>query len=219
MASLVIFGAGDIARVAATRFEHDSAHSVAAFTVDKAYRHADEFCGKPLVDFERLTMDFPPSKYQMFVATGYSEMNRLRARKCKESRDLGYVLASYISTKAILSAPVTHGDNVLVLEGCILQSWTTIGNNVTLWSGCHIGHDSTIEDDCFLAPEVAISGRVHVGAGCFLGINSTVRNGITLGSETLIGAGAVITQDTAPRSVHVAPRSLSLRRRSLEITI
>ena len=38
MARLVIFGAGDIARLAHHYFTHDSPHEVAAFVVDRNYR-------------------------------------------------------------------------------------------------------------------------------------------------------------------------------------
>ena len=54
MAKLVIFGAGDIARLAHHYFTHDSPHEVAAFVVDRAFRQADEFQGLPLIDAERL---------------------------------------------------------------------------------------------------------------------------------------------------------------------
>jgi hypothetical protein len=51
MAKLVIFGTGDIARLAHYYFTRDSRHPVVAFTVDAPYRSADEFLGLPLVDF------------------------------------------------------------------------------------------------------------------------------------------------------------------------
>ena len=43
MSDLVIFGTGDIARLAHRYFETDSPHTVAAFTVDRDYRKADSF--------------------------------------------------------------------------------------------------------------------------------------------------------------------------------
>ena len=41
MARVVIFGAGDIARLAHYYFTHDSDHEVVAFTVDEEYRTGD----------------------------------------------------------------------------------------------------------------------------------------------------------------------------------
>ena len=63
MAKLVIFGAGDIARLAHHYFTHDSPHEVAAFVVDRAFRQGDEFQGLPLIDAEDATQRFPSSDY------------------------------------------------------------------------------------------------------------------------------------------------------------
>ena len=72
------------------------------------------------------------------------------------------------------------GDNCFILEDNTIQPFVTIGNNVTLWSGNHIGHDSVIEDHCFITSHVVVSGHVRVGARSFLGVNATLRNAITI---------------------------------------
>jgi hypothetical protein len=51
MAKLVLFGAGDIARLAQYYFTHDSEHDVVAFCVDQEYRTASEFLGLTVVSF------------------------------------------------------------------------------------------------------------------------------------------------------------------------
>jgi acetyltransferase-like isoleucine patch superfamily enzyme len=94
-----------------------------------------------------------------------------------------------------------------------------IGNNVTLWSGSHIGHDSVIEDHCFIAPCVVISGHVHIHKYCFIGVNATLRNSITIAPETLIGAGAVITKDTVEKGVYVPQRAQLLKKKSDKIEV
>ena len=55
-------------------------------------------------------------------------------------------------------SPRPPGDNCFILEDNTVQPFVTIGNNVTLWSGNHIGHDSVIEDDCFISSHVVVSG-------------------------------------------------------------
>ena len=101
-----------------------------------------------------------------------------------------------------------------------MQPFVRIGSDVTLWSGNHIGHDSTIGDHCFISSHVVVSGHVHDRHHCFIGVNATLRNGITIAEYTLVGAGALIMKDTAPRSVYIA-RSAPVRptRRSDEIDL
>ncbi len=201
---LVIFGAGDIARLAHRYFAQDSPLEVAAFTVDAAFRSAPSFQGLPLVDFETVASEYPPTEFQMFVAMSYKQMNSLRAAKYEEAKRLGYRLASYVSSRCTYLADQPVGDNCFVLEDNTIQPFATIGNDVTLWSGNHIGHDSSVGDHCFVSSHVVVSGHVQIGPYCFLGVNATLRNSISLGERTLVGAGAVIMKDTAPRSVHLA---------------
>ena len=219
MADLIIFGAGDIARLAHQYFARDSPHRVVAFTVDSGYRSADEFCGLPVVDFESVVERYPPAQYHMFVALSYARMNRVRAEKYTRAKEIGYSLVSYVSSRCSYLTDNPPGDNCFILEDNTVQPFVRIGNNVTLWSGNHIGHDSTIDDHVFVTSHVVISGNVRVGSFCFLGVNATLRNSITLAPETLVGAGAAIMKNTKPKSVYVAPRAELLDKTSDAITL
>jgi sugar O-acyltransferase (sialic acid O-acetyltransferase NeuD family) len=219
VADLVVFGAGDIARLAHRYFTRDSDHRVAAFAVDRAFRTADAFLGLPLVDFEDVATRYPPDRYRMFVAVSYTGMNRVRAAKYDAAKALGYTFVSYVSSRCTWLTDHPAGDNCFILEDNTVQPFVRIGNDVTLWSGNHIGHDSVIEDHCFIASHVVVSGHVRVGAYCFIGVNATLRNSITLGTETLVGAGAVIMKDTAPKSVYVAGRTDVFPKTSDKVTL
>ena len=111
------------------------------------------------------------------------------------------------------------GDNCFILEDNTIQPFAKIGNNVTLWSGNHIGHDSTIEDHCFIASHVVVSGHVRVGTRSFIGVNATLRNTITIAPESIIGAGAVIMKDTRPKGVYLAERAKLFSKSSDEIDL
>lgn len=219
MARLVIFGAGDIARLAHYYFATDSSHEVAGFVVDAAFRTADTFLGLPLSDAEDAVARYPPDAYSMFVALSYAKMNRLRAAKYAAMKAAGYHLESYVSSRCSYLAQTPPGDNCFILEDNTVQPFVTIGNDVTLWSGNHIGHDAVIEDHCFITSHVVVSGYVRVGARSFLGVNATLRNSITLGEQTLVGAGAIIMKDTAPKSVYLPERAKVFQKTSDEIEL
>ncbi len=217
MARLVIFGAGDIARLAHFYFTTDSEHDVAAFAVDRAYRQSESFLDLPLCDAEDLTARYPPSEYAMFVALSYARMNRLRAEKYNAFRAAGYRLVTYVSSRCTYLSQVPPGDNCFILEDNTIQPFVTIGNNVTLWSGNHIGHDSVIDDHCFISSHVVVSGHVHVGERVFIGVNATLRNSIAIAAGTLIGAGSVIMKSTKPNTVYMPERAKLFPKSSDEI--
>ncbi|HEX5874402.1 MAG TPA: acetyltransferase [Pyrinomonadaceae bacterium] len=219
MAKLIIFGAGDIARLAHYYFTRDSEHQVIAFTVDQKYRQGETFLDLPLVSFEEVTDSYPPDECKMFVALSYARMNRLREEKYHAAKEKGYELVSYISSRCSFLTDHPVGDNCFILEDNTIQPFVRIGNNVTLWSGNHIGHDATIEDHCFLASHIVVSGYVRIGNNCFIGVNATLRNSITIAPETLIGAGAVIMKDTVPKGVYLPPRAELSKKTSDEIEL
>lgn len=207
MSDLVIFGAGDIARLAHYYFTRDSDHRVVAFAVDREYRTAESFRGLPLICFEDAPALYPPDTHAMFVALSYSKMNKVRSAKYQRAKELGYSLASYVSSRCTVLTDTPVGDNCFILEDNTIQPFVTIGSDVTLWSGNHIGHDVTIDDHCFISSHVVISGHVRVGHHCFIGVNATLRNSITIAPETLIGAGAVIMKSTRERGVYLPARA------------
>jgi sugar O-acyltransferase (sialic acid O-acetyltransferase NeuD family) len=219
MAQLVIFGAGDIARLAHLYFTRDSDHQVAAFTVNAEYRTGNSFQDLPLVDFEDVTLRYPPEEFRMFVALSYARMNRLRAEKYFNAKEKGYELLSYVSSRCSFLTDHPIGDNCFILEDNTVQPFVRIGNNVTLWSGNHIGHDATIDDHCFLASHIVVSGYVHIRSYCFLGVNATIRNSIEIAAETLIGAGAVIMKDTVEKGVYLPQRAELFKKKSDEIEL
>ncbi|HEX5053994.1 MAG TPA: acetyltransferase [Planctomycetota bacterium] len=219
MTKLVLFGTGDIARLAHHYFATDSEHEVVAFTVDGAYVRGDTFRGLPLVAFEHVVERYPPADHAMFVALSYAQMNGLRAAKYHAARQLGYRLVSYVSSRCTNLASGPFGDNCFILEDNTIQPFVEIGNDVTLWSGNHIGHDARIGDHVFIASHVVVSGHVEIGESCFLGVNATLRNSIVIAPHTLVGAGATIMADTVEHGVYLAPRATLSARRSDEVKL
>jgi sugar O-acyltransferase (sialic acid O-acetyltransferase NeuD family) len=219
VAKLIVFGAGDIARLARFYFATDSEHEVIAFTVDAAYRTADEFEGLPLIVVDDITRQYPPSDFKMFVALSYARMNQVRAEKYAQIKALGYDLVSYVSSRCSYLSQHPPGDNCFILEDNTVQPFVRIGNDVTLWSGNHIGHDSTIADHCFISSHVVVSGHVEIGPSCFIGVNATLRNSIVIGERTLIGAGAVVMKNTRPGSVYPGSRAQPISRTSDQMDV
>jgi sugar O-acyltransferase (sialic acid O-acetyltransferase NeuD family) len=203
MKKLVIFGSGDIAQLAHRYFCTDSAYEVVGFTVDAAYTQAPEFSGLPLVPFDQLETRFPPSEHALFVALSYSKLNAVRKEKYLVGKAMGYEFASYVSSRATMLNDGIVGENCFILEDNTVQPFVRIGNNVTLWSGNHIGHHSILMDHSFVASQVVISGGVEVGEQCFIGVNATLRDHIRIGARCVVGAGALMLTDAEADGVYI----------------
>ncbi len=216
---IIIFGTGDIAQIANYYFDIDSPYEVVAFTVDKEYLTISDFEGKPVVAFEDIDAIYPPGSYKMFIATSYANLNKIRESKYQAAKQKGYELVSYISSKCSYMSQYPTGDNCFIFEDNTVQPFVKIGSNVTLWSGNHIGHHSTIEDHNFISSHVVISGHCHIKSNCFIGVNATLHNNVILAEENVIAAGAIITKSTESQAVWVPSRSVLLDKKSSEIKI
>jgi sugar O-acyltransferase (sialic acid O-acetyltransferase NeuD family) len=204
MKKVVLFGTGDFARVAAVYLRTDSAYEVAAFTANENRITERRLLDLDVVPFETIEQTHPPDQFAMFVAIGFKRLNKARAEIYNQCKAKGYELISYINSKAVQWGEITVGDNCFIFENNVLQPFVRIGNDVIIWSGNHIGHDSVIGDHCFIASHAVISGNVKIGSHCFIGVNATFRDGITVGPECVIGAGALILKDTKPGEVYAA---------------
>lgn len=206
MKKLVMYGTGLVTEVADFYFRNDSDYEVVAFTNAAEFITEKEFGGRPLVPFEELEKTHPPSEYDIFIALGYNKTNQIRQARYSEAKEKGYTCATYISSRAsYYGTPV--GDNCFILEDNTIQPFVRIGNNVTLWSGNHIGHHSTIRDHVFISSHVVVSGNCDIGENCFLGVNATLRDNIKLGRFTVVASGAAVMKDCEERALVQPARS------------
>ena len=203
MEKVIVFGNGQIASLAHFYLTHDSPYEVASFCVDKDFLKEDSFNKLPVVPFEDVENIFSPKEFKMFVPISYKDVNKLRAKKFYQSKDKGYKLISYVSSKATIWPGLVIGENCFIFEDNVIQPFVEIGNNVILWSGNHIGHHSKIKDHCFLTSHVVVSGRVTIEPYCFLGVNATIRDNVVIEQGCVIGAGALILKSTIKNGVYI----------------
>lgn len=216
---LLIFGMSANSKLARFYFEKDTNYMVVGFIVNKEYIKEDQFCGLPVFAFEEIQTKFPKSDYDIFVAIGYSQMNKVREKIYNELKTMGYELPNYISPLCSFLTEEPIGDNNFILEDNTIQPFVKIGSNNVLWSGNHIGHDGSIGDHNFITSQVVVSGFTKIKNNCFIGVNATIRDSIVIESETLIAAGASIMENTVEQGVYVPPKSVLISKKSSELKI
>jgi sugar O-acyltransferase (sialic acid O-acetyltransferase NeuD family) len=202
MAKVIVFGVLDTAELAHYYLTHDSDHEVVAFTVNRQYIEHDNFHGLPVVAFEDVETIFPPSEYKFFAPMTGRNMNRNREAIYNHAKAKGYQFISYISSRATLFNNEI-GENCFILEDNTIQPFTTIGNNVVLWSGNHIGHHGQIKDHVFFTSHVVLSGHCVVESYSFFGVNATIRDYTTIAQGTLVGMASAIMKETEEWGVYV----------------
>ncbi len=130
----------------------------------------------------------------------------------------GAVLEDYVfvGDLASIREDVQIGKYTIIGRGVTVENKTVIGKHVKIESEAYITAISTIEDYCFIAPEVAFSNDNYLARtkerskhfkgptlkkGARIGVNATILPGITIGKDALVAAGAVVTKDVPPKVI------------------
>jgi sugar O-acyltransferase (sialic acid O-acetyltransferase NeuD family) len=208
---LVIFGAGKIAEVVYYYAKEECGFNVAAFTADAKYISEKTFAGLPVVPFEEIAAHYPPEKFDLFIAVGYHDLNKVREQKYQQALELGYTLVNIVSPLANVPKNVKLGKNCFIMPPAFIHPHVSIGNNTFVWNGAIVGHHSTVEDHCWITSGCSIAGGVTIGRNSFLAINATVGHSVTVGPECFIGANALVTKNLEEKKVVIAESSKPIR--------
>jgi len=211
MKKTVIFGAGKIAEVVHYYMANESPRQVAGFTCDDEHVGGDSFQELPVVPFSTVHETFPPDDFDMFVALGYQDLNRIRAQRVQDAREKGYSLPAFVHPETAMPADATYGDNCFIMNPVCVQPRVKLGHNVFVWSGALVGHHSSIGDNCWITSQANICGVVTMGSNCFLAANATIGNDVTVGKDCFLGANVLVTKDLPDGRVVVQKSSDVLR--------
>ncbi len=204
MEKLILYGNGSVAEVLHYQFSRDTDYRIVAFTVDRDLIREESFHGLPLVPWDEIAARYPPADHRMMIAVGYVQVNRLRAERYREAKEMGYRLVSYVSPKASIWDGFILGENCRINENARIQPFARIGDDVFIGGDSLIGHHSVIKDHCYLSASVKIAGHVTVEPYSYIGINATIRNKVVIARACVIGAGAVILGDTVEKGVYMS---------------
>jgi sugar O-acyltransferase (sialic acid O-acetyltransferase NeuD family) len=215
MKRLIIVGCGQVADIVAKTLDLMGGYEIVCYADDDQSKVNGVYNGKPVVSFNKISISYPPSMHDMFIAIGYKDLNKLRENKYIEAKKLGYRLINVIHPNVgLLNAKI--GDNCYIQDGQSIQDFTQIGNNCFIFSGVLLAHHSRIEDHCWIAAGVKVAGNSVIGARCFMGVGAIVGHMIKIGENSIIGAGALIVKNTTENSVFIAPSTPRYRLDSSE---
>lgn len=222
MKKVIVFGVLDTAELAHYYLTNDSPYEVEAFTVNKEFLKEDTFRPRgskkeyPVVPFEDLEKIYDPNEFLFFAPMTGVKMNTLRKKIYEEGKKKGYSYISYVSSKAT-TFNNEIGENCFILEDNTIQPFTSIGNNVVLWSGNHIGHHGRIDDHVFFTSHIVMSGHCHIEERSWIGVNATIRDFTTIGEGCLVAMGSLITKNTEPHSFYMGSPAKKQEKPALDV--
>jgi acetyltransferase-like isoleucine patch superfamily enzyme len=118
------------------------------------------------------------------------------------------------------------GDDVVIGRGSLVENDTAVGALTKIQADAYITAYSTLEDNVFIAPCVVTTNDNYMGRtekrhelmrgptirrGARVGGGAILLPGVEVGEEAFVGAGAVVLEDVAPRTVVVGNPARPLR--------
>lgn len=109
------------------------------------------------------------------------------------------------------------GSNVTIGTHSIVEHHVGIANGVRIHSNAFIPEFSVLEEGSWVGPNVVFTNAKHplcpdakeclkgptIKKGAKIGANATLAPGVIIGEMALVGAGALVVHDVAPRAVVV----------------
>lgn len=195
---LVIFGGGGFAREVAWLVSGIN-HSVPSNetweligVVEQSNKHVGQLLnGLPIISLDDAEFDFQET--YAIVAIG---MPKIKERAVNQAKEMGFKFATLIHPDVAMDKNTVHvGEGSIVCAGNILTVNISVGNHVIINLDCTIGHDCVIEDFVTVSPGCHLSGFTTVRRGAYLGTGAVTIEKHEIGSEAVVGAGAVVVKD------------------------
>ena len=131
--------------------------------------------------------------------------------------------------------PYKSGSSSFIWDGVHIDSPSklTIGNNVSIGANVYIGPGCDIADDVLIGPEVIIYSQNHIyknlekkisnkdyltssvliSDNVWIGARSIILPGVKIGSNSIIGAGSVVTKDVPSNCVYAGNPAKLIKQR------
>lgn len=204
MKKILLAGNAITAEILFAYLKQDARYEVAGFTVDDEFVARSGIGGYRTVGLSEAPGAFLSGTYSVIMAMGYNDLNRTRETMFYRLKAMGYAVETYIHPDARVYTDHSVGEGSVVLPGAVVEPRARVGANTMVWSNATLAHHSSVDDHCWVAAGTVVSGQAKVLRNSFLGVSCTVVNAVTVGEFNVVGAGALITRDTKPHSVHLA---------------
>lgn len=201
MKKYLILGAGGHAKVLLDTLQQLKVKHIIGFA-DTNKTGAKGIAHLPILDeMECLSQQAPKDVLLVNGVGGLPGMDARRLLFNKWHLEVGYSFLQLVNPSSYVSQQVELGHGVQVLAKAVIQTGTTIADNVLINTGAIIDHDCCILKHAVIAPGAVLCGDVRVEEGAYVGANATIVQGKTIGAGSVVAAGAVVIKDVPPNTL------------------
>lgn len=148
--------------------------------------------------------------YLLVIAIGD---NYIRDSIIKDNNLTDDNFTSIIDANAIIPPDVNIGTGTVIMPGVVINPGSTIGKHSIVNTRAVVEHDNTLGDFVHISPNATLTGTVTVKDFVHVGSGATVIPNSTIYQNSIIAAGAVVTEDIEENSLAVGVPAKIVKRR------
>lgn len=207
--NIIIIGAGGHSKILIDILEENNEFNILGLLDDNKNIHGEYILGKKILgDIESIN-NYNPKNTRFALSIGN---NQVRRKIFNKILGWGYVPANVISKNAIISQYAKLGNGLVVNAGVKIHPDVCIGDNVIIGMNATISHDSIVERDVHISPGVHLTGTVYIETGVDIGTGAVIIPGVRIEENSIIGAGAVVTENIEKNSVAVGMPARTIKK-------
>lgn len=147
---------------------------------------------------------------QFIVAIGN---NRVRFKMMTKINQLGGVTPTLIHPSAVISSSVTIGKGVYIQGNTFIWTNVKIGDFSIISPNVVIAHHTEVGKACLISTLSGVGASIKINNRVFIGMGSTLVTGVrSIGEDSIIGAGAVVLENTEANHVYAGIPAKKVRK-------
>ncbi len=189
--SLLIIGAGGHGRVTADAARLTGQWKKIAF-IDDCYPEVNTSANLPIIGGVSELGSLTGTWNEVVVAVGD---NTTRLKVLQNTKRLGFTIASVIHPSAQIAEDVTIGKGTVIFANAVINTGSKVGDACIVNTAATLDHNNYLHNGVHISPGTHLAGGVEIGIRSWIGIGASITHGRTIGSDVIVGAGAVVIND------------------------